>query len=637
MGAPIITRGRPWDASRGASTTQSSRDRGRWEVYNQRVSRSTNSSSRFLLRLIPASVGILCLTGSVLEAQTLLTDATEAAGLTFRHWNGRTGDLYFPEMTGQGAALFDFDNDGDLDAYVMQGTFLRAQDRGKTLETAPSDRDLRDRLWRNEGVGAGVSAGVGNSVPRFVDVTDSSKLMADGYGMGVATGDVDGDGFVDLFVANVGANQLWRNRGDGTFEDWTAKAGVAGDARAWSVGGTLADFDRDGHLDLMVIDYVRYDIDKNPTCYATSSRKDYCGPSAFPPLPNSFFHNRGDGTFEDWSTRSGLAAVAGASLGVVAEDLDGDGWLDLYVANDGQANRLWINRRDGTFRDEALLAGVALNREGQPEASMGVTVGDADGDGDADLFMTHLMGETNTLYLNQGGAFFEDRTIEMGLASSSLSFTSFGTGFVDVNADGWLDLVVFSGSVRILEDQVRDGDPFPLGQPNQLLLNQAGRGFIDISNQAGPSFRASEVSRGLALGDVDNDGDVDLLMTNNHGPARLFLVAGSPKRWLGLQLKVRSGSKERDVAGAVVDIRLDGKGSPPSLWRRASTDGSYASASDPRVVVAIPDGRSPSEIRILWPDGSRESFPSLGLGKYHRVVQGSGRPTDDSAAKKPQK
>ena len=595
-------------------------------VYNQRVNRLMHdfrrSASRSNLSIWLAFCG-LAVIGPEVAAQSLLNDVTEASGLKFQHWNGRTGALYFPEMTGQGAALLDVDNDGDLDAYLIQGTYLREQDRGKTLETAPSDADLKDRLLRNEGVRDGV--------PRFVDVTESSKLVADGYGMGVATGDIDGDGFVDIFLANVGPNQLWRNRGDGTFENWTVKAGVAGDARAWSVGATLADFDRDGHLDLMVIDYVRYDIEKNPTCYATSSRKDYCGPSAFPPLPNSFFRNKGDGTFEDWSTRSGLAAEAGASLGVVAEDLNGDGWLDLYVANDGQPNRLWINRRDGTFRDEALLAGVALNREGQPEASMGVTVGDADGDGDADLFMTHLMGETNTLYLNQGGAFFEDRTIEMGLAGSSLSFTSFGTGFVDVNADSWLDLVVFSGSVRILEDQVRDGEPFPLGQANQLWLNRAGKGFADSSTRTPSSFLGLEVSRGLALGDVDNDGDVDLLMTNNHGPVRLYLVEGAPKRWLGLQLKVRSGKKERDPAGAVVDIQLDGKGAPKSIWRRASTDGSYASASDPRVAVALPEGRSPSEVRILWPDGNREKFSGLKIGQYHRVVQGSGSPLDAGA------
>ena len=542
----------------------------------------------------------------------LLVDVTEASGLHMQHWNGRTGALYFPEMTGQGAALFDADNDGDLDAYVMQGTYLQAGDRGKTLEKAPADEALRDRFFRNEGIKDGV--------PRFVDATESSKLVADGYGMGVATGDVDGDGFVDLFVANVGPNQLWRNKGDGTFEDWTTKAGVAGKPKDWSIGATLADFDRDGFLDLVVIDYVRYDIEKNPKCFATSSRLDYCGPSSFPPTPNHFFRNKGDGTFEDWSTRSGLAEASGASLGVLAEDLNGDGWLDLYIANDGQANRMWINQKNGRFQDEALLAGVALNREGQPEASMGVTVGDADADGDMDLFMTHLMGETNTLYVNQGGAFFEDRTIEMGLAGSSLAFTSFGTGFVDVDADSYLDLVALSGSVRILEDQVRDGDPYPLGQPNQLFLNRQGKGFVDAGKRAGPSFQLLEVSRGLALGDVDNDGDVDLLITNNHGTTRLLVVDGAPKQWIGLSL--RQG--KRDAAGALVELVLDGQGAPRSIWRRAGTDGSYASASDPRVVTALPAGRKVTAARILWPDGRKETFTDLDAGRYHRVAQGTG-------------
>ncbi|MEO1370333.1 MAG: VCBS repeat-containing protein, partial [Acidobacteriota bacterium] len=318
--------------------------------------------------------------------------SSTASGLEFTHWNGRTGALYFPEMTGQGAALFDADGDGDLDAYMVQGTWLRPEDRGKTLEKAPRDRPM-DRFFRNEGVRDGL--------PRFVDATADSGLRATGYGMGVATGDVDGDGHADLYVANYGKDQLWRSRGDGTFEDWTERSGIAGDAavggKGWSIGGTFADFDRDGDLDLFVLDYVRFDIVQNPTCYANSSRRDYCGPASFKPAVNRFYRNRGDGTFEDASLAAGVGSHAGASLGVVAADLDADGWLDLYVANDGQENNFWRNAGDGTFSDEALLAGVAFNREGQPEASMGVAVGDFDNDRDLDLFLTHLMGETNTL------------------------------------------------------------------------------------------------------------------------------------------------------------------------------------------------------------------------------------------------
>lgn len=562
------------------------------------------------------------LSGAGASDGPLIREVTEDSGLTFEHWNGRTGALYFPEMTGQGAALFDVDNDGDLDAYLIQGTYLKVSDRGKTLEKAPVDSELVDRLFRNDGVRDGV--------PRFVDVTAKAKLKADGYGMGVATGDIDGDGFTDLFVANLGANQLWRNRGDGTFEDWTTKAGVAGDPRSWSVGATLADLDRDGHLDLVVIDYVRFDLERNPRCFAGSSRRDYCGPSSFPALPNWFFRNKGDGTFEDWSARSGIGAVIGASLGIVAEDLNDDGWTDLYVANDGEANRLWINQRNGKFEDEGLFAGVALNREGQPEASMGVTVGDVDGDGDADLFMTHLMGETNTLYLNQGGAFFEDRTIEMGLAGGSLSFTSFGTGFIDLNADGWLDLVALSGAVKIQEDLVRKGDPYPLGQANQLFLNRGGRGFIAADDRADAGFRSLEVSRGLALGDVDNDGDVDFLVLNNHGPARLYLVNGAPSRWVGARLLPAAG--KAPMGGAQAELRLEGDARPNAVWRRASTDGSYASASDPRVTFALPSGSKVKDLRIHWPDGKKEIY-RVESGKYNDLIKGAGAAESRPAAK----
>jgi len=377
-------------------------------------------------------------------------------------------------MAGQGAAFFDADGDGDLDAYLVQGAFLLEKDRGRTLEKPP-EAEPRDRFFRNEGVK--------NGLPRFVDATEASGLRATGYGMGVATGDVDGDGHLDLFVANYGEDQLWRSRGDGTFEDWTKRSGVAGspavNGKGWSIGGTFADFDRDGDLDLFVLDYVRFDLESNPTCYADSSRKDYCGPASFKSAINRYYVNRGDGTFEDRTTPSGIGSHAGASLGVVAADFDGNGWLDRFVANDGEENNLWLNQGDGSFSDEALLSGLAFNREGQPEASMGVAIGDVDNDGDFDLFLTHLMGETNTLYAAQGAALFDDRTIETGLAAPSLGLTSFGTAFVDVDSDGWLDLVVISGAVRLLEDLAQAGDDYPLDQIDQLYMNRGGR-FVDV-------------------------------------------------------------------------------------------------------------------------------------------------------------
>ncbi|HUP43623.1 MAG TPA: VCBS repeat-containing protein, partial [Thermoanaerobaculia bacterium] len=351
-------------------------------------------------------------------------------GLDFVHFNGMTGEYYFPEMMGSGCALLDYDGDGDLDVYLVQGALLGPDDTmADALFPYPGPGRPRDRLYRNDPV----RLPDGSWEPRFVDVTEASGLDVTGYGMGVATGDYDGDGDLDLYRTSYGPNQLWRNDGDGTFTDVTAEAGV--DDPRWSVSAAFLDYDRDGRLDLYVVNYLEFDVAANPRCFTQSSRRDYCGPADFPPVPDRLFHNRGpapDGasggvTFEDVSAASGIAAARGPGLGVVAADFDGDGWTDLFVANDGQVNFLWRNQGPGpkggpggvTFRDEALLAGVALNREGRAEAGMGVDAADFDADGDLDLFLTHLAGETNTLYVNDGSGQFQDRTLEHGLGAPS--------------------------------------------------------------------------------------------------------------------------------------------------------------------------------------------------------------------------
>ena len=552
--------------------------------------------------------------GAAAEAP-FFTDVATETGLDFTHWNGMTGKFYFPEMTGQGAALFDFDNDGDLDAYLVQGALLGSgEKRSDALFPYQGTWPPSDRLYRND-----LSAGR----LKLTDVTAASGLakLATGYGMGVATGDVDNDGFTDLYVTNYGSNQLLRNQGDGTFRDVTAAAGV--DDPAWSTSAAFFDFDRDGWLDLYVANYVTFDVGRNPECFAASSRRDYCGPSAFPGVADRLWRNRGDGTFEDVSVRARIGAHKAAGLGVAVADYDGDGWLDLYVANDGEDNHLWLNQRgdaDGTvtFRDEALLAGVAVNREGEPEASMGVTAGDFDGDGDDDLFMTHLMSETNTLYVNDGGL-FEDRTLETGLAASSLAFTSFGTAWLDVDNDGWLDLMIANGAVKVLEALAQDGDLFPLDQPNQLLINAGGRRFEDATARAGAAFQVAEVSRGAAFGDLDNDGDVDVLLLNNNGPARLLRNgAGQRQPWLGLRLI--GGKGGRDMLGARAQVRRAGA---PTLWRRAHTDGSYCSANDPRVLFGLGGGAKLAAVRVHWPDGTVETWPPPELGRYTTLRQGT--------------
>ncbi|HEX5759330.1 MAG TPA: CRTAC1 family protein, partial [Thermoanaerobaculia bacterium] len=520
--------------------------------------------------------------------QDLFVDAASDTGLDFVHFNGMSGALYFPEMMGQGGALFDYDGDGDLDVYLVQGAMLGP---GKTLADAlPPPRGPlppRGRLYRND---LRVAAD-GTRTLRFTDVTAASGLEATGYGMGVATGDFDNDGRTDLFLANYGPDQLWRNQGDGTFRDVTARAG--GSDPLWSVSAAFVDFDRDGWLDLYVANYVDFPLASNPACYAASSRRDYCGPADFPAAPDRLWRNRGaDGAgevrFEDVTLRAGIdLSTAGPGLGVLAFDADRDGWPDLYVADDGAPNRLWMNRRDGTFRDEAPLAGAAVNRAGRAEGSMGIDAGDFDADGDEDLFIANLTGETNTLYVNDGAGLFEDRSVESGLAQGSLPFTAFGIAWLDYDNDGWLDVFIASGAVRLQEAAARGGDPYPLKQTNQLYRNlgrdAAGRvRFAETTAAAGAVFARQAVGRGAAFGDVDEDGDTDVLVCNNNGPVALLLnQAGSRAPWLGLRLLDRRG---RDALGARVEVSRQGA---PALWRRARSDGSYASANDPRVLVGL--------------------------------------------------
>ena len=534
-----------------------------------------------------------------------------AGVLPFTHFNGMSGELYFPEMMGAGAALFDYDNDGDLDVYLVQGNMLGV---GKTAAQAlippPGPLPLSDRLFRNDSGKQGL---------KFTDVTEQAGIRATGYGMGVAVGDIDNDGWVDLYVTNFGANQLWRNRGGGGFEDVTAHAGVD-DAR-WSVSAAFLDFDRDGWLDLFVGNYVAFNFERHKPCRSTTSARDYCSPLAYRPEPDRLLRNLGNGRFEDVSSKAGLSKTFGAALGVVTADFNNDGWVDMYVANDGSANQLWINQGDGRFQDNALLAGVAVNMQGAPEASMGVDAGDFDGDGDLDLFMTHLSRETNTLYINDGQGWFEDKSAPSGLAGASFSFTGFGTAWFDYDNDGWLDLLTVNGAVTRVEAQMRAGDIFPLKQRNQLFANRGGRVFEEVSASAGAALRLAEVSRGAAFGDIDNDGDIDVLVSNNSGPARLMINQAAPANgWLGLRLLDASG--KRDMPGARAALHV---GVGRLLWRRVRAEGSYASANDARLLFGLGDKPASSyRLEVIWPDGRREAWDKLAPGRYHSLRQGNG-------------
>jgi hypothetical protein len=514
-----------------------------------------------------------------------LEDQAHAAGLEFNHFNGMTGQFYFPEMTGQGGAVLDFDGDGDLDLYLIQGSLLGT---GETQDDAlfpPSPgTPLSDRLFRNDTV----TRDDGTRTIRFIDVTESARIDAPGYGMGVAVGDIDGDGWLDIYVTNYGPNQLLRNRGDGTFEDVTAESGT-GDP-LWGTSATFFDFDSDDDADLYVANYVSFDVDENPRCFAASSRPDYCGPDAFTAQPDRLFRNRGAGIFEEVTSRVLIGYEAGPGLGVAAADFNGDDRVDLFVGNDGRVNQLWINQGNGTFVDEALFSGVALNAQGKPEASMGVDAADYDGDGDEDIFLTHLMGETNTLYVNDGSGLFEDKTVESGIARLSLAYTSFGTAWIDFDNDGLLDLLAANGAVRILEDQAVAGDLYPLKLPNQLFHNK-GDGFEEVSVSAGEGFTTPEVSRGLSLGDLDNDGDIDVVVHNNKGPTRLLMnQIGARSGWIGLGVMLPGAAIWETGVRFEAEDTGTSKTRTAARWRRSRTDGSYCSANDPRVVLGLGAG-----------------------------------------------
>ncbi len=535
----------------------------------------------------------------------LFVDRALEHGLDFHYFNGMSGQLYFSEHMGGGAALLDYDRDGDLDLYVTQGRMLGA---GKTLADAllPTryPEPLTDRLYRND---SAVVAG-GALTPRFVDVTVSSGLRATEYGVGVATGDFDNDGWPDLYVRNFGPDTLLRNRGDGTFEDVTRASGT-GELR-WGASASFVDIDNDGWLDLYAGNYVNYRIPTDKPCASQTGARDYCGPLAYDPEPDRLYRNRGDGTFEDVSTRSGIDADFGAALGVISADFNGDGFLDIYVANDQMANQLWQNQGDGTFVDVALLGGAAVNAVGQPEASMGVVAGDVDGNGTEDLFMAHLAQETNTLYLNDGEAFFRDATKSSGLGMSSFVFTGFGTALIDYDLDGWLDLFVANGEVKRIDEQRERGDPLPLRQRNQLFRNLGEGEFVEVEPNGQEFLTREEVSRGVASGDVDNDGDPDLVVVNNGGPLALGINRGPAAAWLGLDLRTRGG---RAALGSTATVRL---ASGRSLWRRVRTDGSYAAGNDGRVLFGLGGEARIASVRVKWLGGGETEWRDLPAGRY---------------------
>ncbi len=527
---------------------------------------------------------------------TLFVERAAEVGLDFVHDPGVSGENHFPEIMGSGGALFDYDDDGDMDVYLIQGGSLAGQ------------RELPNRLFENRLIPDGEL--------RFVDRTTDSGLGDTGYGMGAAVGDIDNDGDADLYVSNVGPNVLFRNNGDGTFSDITPLAERGDDA--WSTSVSFVDYDNDADLDLYVANYVSFSLANNIRCTGHGGQPDFCDPLAFSPRGDRLWRNDGEGRFSDVTAGSGIDGSFANGLGVTAADFDGNGLPDLYVANDKMANQFWIAGAAGGFEDRALMSGNAYNADGVPEASMGLSAGDFDNDGDDDLFMTHLGAETNTLYRNEGNGSFVDVSDLTRLSVPSLGFTGFGAAWFDADHDGFVDLFSANGAVQI-EPLQAGTDPYPYRQKNQIFFNLDGKRFADRSATSGEAMQVSEVSRGAAFGDIDNDGDVDVLVTNNNGPVRLLLnELANGRRWLRLDLT--GTASNRDAMGARVALI---RGGEPVYWRRVHTDGSYLSASDGRVFFGVPDDAAVDGIRVYWPSGAVEEWPLEGLNREIALVEGS--------------
>ncbi len=513
-------------------------------------------------------------------------------GLVFRHHHGGSGERYMVETVVGGVVLFDYDGDGDPDVFFVDGGALP----GYRAESAGEGGAPRSRLFRNEGG------------RRFVDVTERAGIAAGGYGCGAAAGDVDGDGDLDLYVTAFGPNRLLENRGDGTFADVTERAGV-GDP-SWSASAVFADFDRDGDLDLYVANYVDFTIATHKFCGdEETGLQGYCHPNAYEGLPDRYFRNRGDGTFEDATAAAGLSGATEAGLGVAAGDLDGDGWTDLYVANDADPNFLFRNRGDGTFEDVSLVSGTAYSETGRPEGGMGVDFGDVDGDGLDDVVVTNFEFEPNALYRNAGRGLFADARYPAGLAETSLAKLAFGVDLADFDHDGDLDLAIANG--HILDNAAEFNPASRYEQPNQIYRNLGNGRFEEA---AGTGLDLVRASRGLATGDLDGDGDPDLVIVDSNDLAEVWENLGGAESgsWLQVALAGRSRETRGNRFGVGARVAVEAGGRRQSAEARTSS--SYLSQND----LTLHFGLGPSaetgrvdRLEVTWPGGRRVRYLEL--------------------------
>ncbi len=520
------------------------------------------------------------------------------SGIGWVHENALSSQRYLPETTGAGAAVFDFDGDGWMDLYFVNSgpcDFFRPR--------VP----LANALYRNNHDGT------------FSDVTEKAGVAAGTFGMGVAVGDYDDDGWPDLYVTAYGRATLFHNQGDGTFSDVTEKAGVA--VPGWTTSAAFFDYDGDGRLDLFVSRYVRYGLDTPTSCSGTPHGKRYfCVPRIFTPLPSALFHNEGGGRFRDVSDLSPIGRTLGKALGVVAVDVNGDGRLDLFVTNDTAPNYLWINRGAGRWEEQALVAGVALSAEGRPRSSMGVDAADYDGDGRPDLAVGNIDHELASLYRNNGNETFSDEAGANGIASATRLISCWGLKFLDYDNDGWPDLLLANGHPADMLDGTGYGVRYR--EPPLLFHNERGH-FRDVSGEAGPAFRKELSARGLAVGDLDNDGRVDVVLANNGmAPVLLHNESASGNHWLGVTLQGKTCN--RDAVGARVRWSAGGV----VHERQKTGGGSYLSAHDPRLVLGLGSSARVDWVEVTWPLPSRRSerFTGLPVDRYLPLLEGTGEP-----------
>lgn len=516
-----------------------------------------------------------------------LRDQTETWQVKHTYDSGFQDEFLFPEIVGGGGALLDMDNDGDLDLYVVQAGNLKSGDFGEN----------------------GLFENTGNA---FRKVADSGDANLPGYGMGAIAGDFDNDGLVDLFVSNVGSNRLLKNLGNGRFKDVTQTAGLASDQ--WSTSAAFLDADRDGDLDLYVCNYVQWSLEQNLDCRGVNGQADYCSPKSYQkPTIDYFYLNQGDGTFQDATAESGVIQSNGNGLGVVVFDYNNDGYPDLYVANDMTENLLWENQGDATFKNVARQVGCAVDRDGMFKAGMGLAVADIDANGWWDVLVVNMVGQSDSLYLNENGR-FRDGTIAFGLGHHSRRFTRFGVGFHDWDNDQDLDLFHANGKVILA-----NSTPYPdlYAEPNLLLENVDGSFRNLTSSRSG--LTDAQTTRAAIFGDLDNNGSVEIILINRDAPLQILSSRPNDQAWIGLDVR---NSRGAIALGAIVS--LEAVGSDLTQRRLVSPYYSYLASNDPRCQFGLGTHQQPVKVQIRWADGSQESFGPLDQDRYHLVKQGEG-------------